>query len=255
MNSSKTNALEIKNLSKKFEKTTALQPVSFNLLTGQTIGVIGLSGCGKTTLLRCIAGLVKPYSGTILISGERHQQYLNKHRIAMIFQRYSNFEWLSVLDNLKEAFVSSPSAQGIEDQCLNMLNDLGLYTWKDNHISELSGGMQQRIALGRALLQDQDLIGLDEPFAALDVKNRRSMQELVKAQMQLKKRSAVFVTHDIEEAIYVSDSILLLSNSPNSEAKIFSSPYGSVLDQSVKNSDEFRKLQSQITEFIVDTGN
>lgn len=240
----------VRNLSKTFGEKTALPPVSFELTEGETLCVLGLSGCGKSTLLKCLAGLVPDYEGEIEIAGKTHRDYLLEHRVAMVFQRYSNFEWLNVFDNLKEAFLASSSCTQANKRCEEMLRSLGLEDWSQAYISELSGGMAQRVALGRALLQDQDLIGLDEPFAALDIRNRQAMQDLVRRVFHEQRRTTVFVTHDIAEAIYVGDKILVLPPEPQMPVRTFVRPFA-VNGQSCKAEGYFKKLETEISELLL----
>lgn len=242
--------IRVRNLSKKYGDKVALLPVSFELAKGQTLSIVGLSGCGKSTLLKCLAGLVDKFEGEIEIAGMSHREYLTEHRVAMIFQRYSNFEWLSVFNNLKEAFSASSGLLQIDQLCEGMLQSLGLQNWSHAYPSELSGGMAQRVALGRALLQDQDLIGLDEPFAALDLKHRMAMQDLVRLTFREQKRTAIFVTHDIAEAIYVGDKILLLPSNPSSNIRLFV-PEFEIDGQISKTKPEFLFMQRNIENMLL----
>lgn len=243
--------ISVKNLSKSFGSTIALQPVSFELEKGQTLSVVGLSGSGKSTLLKCLAGLIPDYDGKISISAIPHRDYLRDHRIAMIFQRYSNFEWLTVFENLAEAFAATGHNPAKLERCEEMLGFLGLKDWRQAYVSELSGGMAQRVALGRALLQEQDIIGLDEPFAALDIKNRRSMQELIRHVFHQQNRTAVFVTHDISEAISVGDKILVVKNDGRNPAELISGLSTGDGLQYAKNSPEFVKMLNEISEHLL----
>jgi len=243
--------LNVENMAKLFGQRWGLRHVSFALQKGGLLGVVGLSGSGKTTLLRCLSGLESPTEGTIHIAGVELSDYLLANRIAMVFQKYANFEWLTARQNLQVALeheIRTVAGKRLADE---MLNELGLLDAADKYVSELSGGMQQRIAFGRALLQEAEIVAFDEPFAALDVLNRRLMQNLLKSKLRLSGKTAVLVTHDVSEAIYVCDKVLVLSNKASEKSLIFESAFGRDQDHQVKSTPEFLKLRAEITEALI----
>ncbi len=194
-------------------ETVALERTSLTIASGEFICIVGPSGCGKTTLLHCLDGLQTPTSGRILIDG-REINGPGRDR-AMVFQSASLMPWRTVSRNvtyglelhnipLREAL---PRAQ-------KMIELVGLTGFEDRHPGELSGGMQQRVNLARALVIDPEVILLDEPFAALDAQTRELMQtELLRVWDETKK-TAVFITHQISEAVYLADRVVVMSARP-----------------------------------------
>lgn len=240
-------------LSRRYGHTIALQPVDLEVARNETISIVGSSGAGKTTLLRCVAGLDRSYSGTISLGGLPARTYLAEKRPAMVFQRYANFHWLTVLENLEQALIHMNDGEKQRRQkCEAMLKIVGLEEQGARYIAELSGGMQQRVAVARALLQDDDIILLDEPFGSLDIANRATLQDFVKSYFREQKKTTIFVTHDPVEAIYVGDRILLLSDSTDHAHRMFDSPVRNIVAQSAKGQKRFLDLQLELTQLLMD---
>lgn len=204
------------NISKYFGNLQVLKDVSFTADTSAVTSVIGPSGSGKTTLLRCITGLDLNYSGNVVISGAKQQDYLSGKRIAFVTQQYSNFPWMTVRQNiasgLRKAHMSDTESR---HTVAKLICDLQLEGFADYYISKLSGGMRQRVAIGRALAQDTEFLAMDEPLGALDYQTRENLQLLIKKINEQYHKTILFVTHDIEEAIFLSDKIILLSRMPS----------------------------------------
>lgn len=193
----------------------AVRDLTFELAEGELVCLVGPSGCGKTTLLKCIAGLMAPTNGTVELAGR--PVLSPPPGMAVVFQEYgrSLFAWMSVRDNvelpLKEKKL--PKARRAE-LVAESLAAVGLIDFADSYPWQLSGGMQQRVAIARAVAYEPQVLLMDEPFAAVDAQTRADLEDLVR---QIWKRLGVtvlFVTHDIDEAVYLGERVLVLSNSP-----------------------------------------
>jgi NitT/TauT family transport system ATP-binding protein len=215
-----SGALSVRNLSKHFPTASgsfcALDAVSFEVRGGEFVALVGASGCGKSTLLRIIAGLEFPDGGTLLI--DEHPITAPGRDRAMVFQDYSLYPWLSVRENM--GFSQRLSANrrlnsGQSGERSNLLLELmGLQSVKDAHPHSLSGGMRQRVAIARALMSEPEMLLMDEPFGALDAQTREVMHDLILHLTAMEKRTVLFVTHDVQEAIYLSDRVIVLAPGP-----------------------------------------
>ncbi len=209
--------LEIRSVSMMFRASggfvDALAPVSFALSEGSFVSVIGRSGCGKSTLFNIIAGLQLPTGGTVAIGGEDATGTIG--RVGYMLQKDLLLPWRTVLDNiiLGMEIKGVPRARA-RATALPYLERYGLGGFEQRYPRELSGGMRQRAALLRTLLLDTDIILLDEPFGALDAQTRANMQEWLLQIWADFRKTVIFVTHDVEEAIYLSDEILVMSARP-----------------------------------------
>ncbi|WGF90675.1 ABC transporter ATP-binding protein [Marinivivus vitaminiproducens] len=194
-------------------ETRALEPVSVDVADNDFITILGPSGCGKSTLLRIVAGLEQPSAGRVLLDGTPVRGPGADR--GMVFQSYTLFPWLTVAENigfgLRERGIApggrAPVVQGFIDQ-------VGLKGFENHYPKMLSGGMQQRTAIARALANDPKILLLDEPFGALDNQTRALMQEMLLAIWQEHRKTVLFVTHDIEEAIFVASRVLVMSARP-----------------------------------------
>lgn len=198
---------------------TALQDVSFSVKSGEFVSVIGSSGCGKSTLLSVLEGINTPTKGEILIDGKPIAGTGADRGV--VFQHYSLFPWMTARKNvafgIKQAKKDLPKSERLQiaDE---FLEKVGLSDFKNKYPAQLSGGMQQRVAIARALAMDTDILLMDEPFGAIDAKNRTILQELLlelwEGDGTQEKKTVIFVTHDIDESILLSDRIVMLSASP-----------------------------------------
>ncbi|MDY5979953.1 MAG: ABC transporter ATP-binding protein [Fusobacterium mortiferum] len=206
--------LKIENISKIFEKERGVKNISFQLEKGELVSFLGPSGCGKTTLLNIIGGFVKNDSGSIYLEDKDITEYPpEKREIVTVFQNYALFPHMNVVENVKYGL--KYRGYNKEEQiklAKEYLKIVGLEGYEKNSVGELSGGQQQRVALARALVLQPKILLLDEPFSNLDAKLKIAMREEIK---ELQKRlgiSMIFVTHDQEEALSISDRIVVMSN-------------------------------------------
>ncbi len=198
-------------------ETQALRDINFEVYDGEFLSIVGPSGCGKTTLLSMIAGLLKPQKGTIMLSPELTE---HEHAIGYMLQHDHLFDWRTIYKNamlgLEIQHDKSPeSRRRIDD----LLEKYGLYQFRNKYPSELSGGMRQRTALIRTLVLDPKLLLLDEPFSALDYQTRLSVSTDIVDIIKKEQKTAILVTHDLSEAISLSDRILVLTNRPGTVLK------------------------------------
>ena len=198
----------------------AVREVSFDVQEGETFCVMGLSGSGKSTLVRCISRLIEPTAGEVLIDGEdviafgpKELQDLRRNKMAMVFQHFGLLPHRTVIDNIMFGLeVRGESHAERAEKAMHALELVGLGGWDKNYPRELSGGMQQRVGLARAMAVDPEILIFDEPFSALDPLIRREMQdELLRLQAELKK-TMVFITHDFLEAIKMGDHIAIMKD-------------------------------------------
>ena len=198
----------------------AVKDVTFDIQEGETFVVMGLSGSGKSTLVRCISQLIEPTGGEVVIDGDDVTKLsdkqlidLRRHKMAMVFQHFGLFPHRTVLDNIAFGLeVRGEDKTTRNQRAMDVINLVGLAGWHDNYPRELSGGMQQRVGLARAMAADPEILIFDEPFSALDPLIRREMQdELLDLQSKLKK-TMVFITHDFLEAIKMGDHIAIMKD-------------------------------------------
>lgn len=205
-------ALEIKKLSKHFDNSeeATLNEIDLEIQSGEFVCLVGASGCGKSTLLNLVAGLIPPTSGEILLD-EEPITGPGADRTVM-FQEHGLYPWLNVMDNVKFGLkMAKRPKEEQEEIALHYLEMVGLLDYKDYPIHQISGGMKQRVALARALTMDSKMLLMDEPFSALDKQtSNRLREELQRIWMETKK-TILFVTHSVEEAVYLGDRVVVLT--------------------------------------------
>jgi len=232
----------------------ALSGVSFTVTAGEFVAVVGASGCGKSTLLRIVAGLERPSGGEVLVD-ERPVEGPDRDR-AMVFQDYNLYPWLTVRENIRFILglrstrrdADRAAARGAEERSELLLELMGLTRVRDARPHELSGGMRQRVAIARALLGKPDLLLMDEPFGALDAQTREVMHDLILHVAALEQRTIVFVTHDVEEAVYLADRVIVLAPGPGRIDSVWRIDLPPALErnQNLKLSHAFLSIEGDI---------
>ena len=194
-------------------ETPALKNISFNVQEGHFLSIVGPSGCGKSTLLNIIAGLVVPSYGKVMINSNNNSSSFSK--IGYMFQKDHLFDWLTIWDNVLLGLkINHCITDDNKERVKNLLISYNLWEFRDHHPRELSGGMRQRVALIRTLALSPEVLLLDEPFSALDYQTRLNISDEVYEIIKNEKKTTIMVTHDISEAISMSDEIIILSNRP-----------------------------------------
>jgi NitT/TauT family transport system ATP-binding protein len=218
-------SLEIRDLNQSFLKDdgsslVVLDHVTFDVKDKEFVCILGSSGCGKTTLLRLIAGLDAAQAGSIFLDGEEIRG--TSPKVGMVFQEYSLFPWRTVIDNIAFGFemkgMPREERYRIAEHYLDLVN---LAQFRDSYPSELSGGMRQRVAVARALALDPVLLLMDEPFGALDAQTRNLLQTELLEIWEETKKTVVFITHSVDEAVFLSDRIIVLTPRPGRICRIF----------------------------------
>jgi len=216
----KNPIIEVDGISKIYNGDVhALDNIKLNFETGHLTSLLGPSGCGKTTLLKIIAGLLKPTAGEIRVKGKAVSGPGRER--AFVFQDFALMPWASVIDNVAFGLkMHGMNKAERNEKARHYINEVGLTGFEDKYPHELSGGMRQRVGLGRALAVDADVLLMDEPFSAVDEQTRRKFQEDLIRLREIEKKTFIFVTHSIEEAVYVSDRIIMLSPRPGRISQI-----------------------------------
>ena len=210
--------LTLENVSKSFAKvesdevTHALDNVSVTMESGEFISLVGPSGCGKSTILRLVAGLIVPTLGKVAVN-DKEIEGPSPNR-GMVFQRPTLFPWLTVEDNIAFSLNVQGKLKGNEDKVQRMIDIIGLEKFKYDYPGQLSGGMAQRVALVRSLINQPEILLLDEPLGALDAFTRMHMQDEILNIWSESKQLALMVTHDVDEAIYMGTRVLVMDANP-----------------------------------------
>lgn len=242
--------IQIRDLSKIYKKdekeTVAIDHFNLDIKKGELISIVGPSGCGKTTILRMIAGLLEPTGGEILIAGEPCSGPGPDR--GMVFQDFALLPWRSVIKNVEFGLeVAGVPKEERRERAERYLEAVGLSEFKDARISELSGGMKQRVGIARALVMHPAVILMDEPFGALDAQTRNIMQEQLTKIIQHSARTIMFVTHSVDEALYLSDRVVILTKRPSTIYKIIDVPWDRPRDRA---DPEFTALRKKILEYL-----
>ena len=234
-------------------QTEAVQEVTLDIRNkpdcGEIIVFLGPSGCGKSTILKSVAGLLAPTRGEIFVDGEPVTD-VGRDR-GMVFQAYTSFAWMTVRDNVEYGLrlrgVKSAERQAASQRYLDAV---GLTDFADCYPKELSGGMKQRVAIARTLINQPRLVLMDEPFGALDPQTRWGMQSLLLDVSRTEDNTILFVTHDVSEAVYLADTIYVLSPRPARILHRIDVPLFAERDISLKSSNEFRSVEKKLLDLL-----
>jgi len=216
-------ALEFLDISKTFlgrspgESVHVLEQIRHRIENGQFVSIVGPSGCGKTTLLRIIAGLEESSSGKVLLDGKELSQ--GSEEVGLVFQEYALFPWRTTLQNIE----MGPEIKGVDKEkrrltAMEYIRTFDLNGFEHRYPRELSGGMKQRVAIARALIMNPGVVLMDEPFGSLDSQTRNGLQEFLLGIWERRRDTILFVTHNVDGAVFLSDQIIVLSKRP---ARIF----------------------------------
>lgn len=214
-------SLVIKNLCKHYDNNEAatLNEINLEVGNGEFVCIVGVSGCGKSTLLNLVAGLIAPTSGQILLDGKEITGP-GADRTVM-FQEHGLYPWLTVIENVKFGLkLAGASKEEQEEKAAHYLEMVGLSEYRDYPIHQISGGMRQRTALARALTMDSSVLLMDEPFSALDKQTSNKLREELQRIWQQTKRTILFITHSVEEAVYLGDRVVVLSPNPEKQVDV-----------------------------------
>jgi NitT/TauT family transport system ATP-binding protein len=246
--------LDVRHLRKVYSdgrrETDAIADLSFAVARGEFLSVVGPSGCGKSTLLRCMSGLLSPSGGEVQLNGERIVR--PPKNLALVFQDYSRslFPWMTVRENIVLPLkykAKGGEKQGRGEAVERAVESVGLTKFIDHYPWQLSGGMQQRVAIARALAFQPQILLMDEPFASVDAQTRAELQDLVQSVVAEYEMTTALVTHDIEEAVYLSDRVVLLSAAPCSVQREWDVDLPSPRDQvATRELPRFIELRAEI---------
>jgi NitT/TauT family transport system ATP-binding protein len=245
-------SLEIKNLCKTYidseehQTVQALINVNLSVMNGEFLSIIGPSGCGKTTLLRIIAELEQHTTGEVFINGDQLTEPWS--HVGFVFQEYALFPWRTVSENIEFGLeMKNVPKQDRRQRALEYIHNFGMDGFEDKYPKELSGGMKQRVAIARTLINNPSIILMDEPFGSLDSQTRNTMQEFLLSIWQNSNRTILFVTHNIDEAVFLSNRVIGLSKRPGSIK--FSLEIEIPMPRD-RTSSEFNQYRKEILKFL-----
>jgi taurine transport system ATP-binding protein len=256
------STLEIKDLSVEYEtqkgqSTLALSTVNLDMKSGDFVVAIGASGCGKTTLLSCIAGFLEPSRGEIVLNGNSiHGPGADR---GVVFQKHALMPWLNVIENVEFGLkMRGVARQERRRVALEKIQAVGLDTHVEAPVYQLSGGMQQRVGIARALASNPEVLLMDEPLGALDALTRESIQETILKLCDKEQKIVFFITHSVEEALFLATDLIVMSPSPGRIAHTFKLSFGRDFvrtgdARAVKSQPEFIQMREKIVSLIHDT--
>ncbi len=238
--------VQVRHLTKKFGDLLVLNDVSFEVKKGQFLCVVGPTGCGKTTFLNCITKLYEPTSGEILLDGEPVD--LRKHNVSYIFQEYSAMSWLTVEQNIAFGLnIKHFPKEEVKARVDEVIAMVGLEKFRNYYPNQLSASMLQRVVIARAFATKPDLLLMDEPYGQLDIELRFKLEDELIGLWEQLGTTIIFITHNIEEAVYISEDILVLTNKPTTIKTMINN---SLPRPRNVTSRSFIDLREQVTELI-----
>jgi NitT/TauT family transport system ATP-binding protein len=248
--------LNAENVSKVFETrrgaaVTAVRNLNLSVIEGEFLCILGASGCGKSTLINMFAGFVQPTIGTVFLRNEPIVKI--EPRCGMVFQSYALMPWKTVRTNIEFGM----KVQGIKrkdrrDRAMHFLKMVKLEGFENHYPHELSGGMQQRVTIARSLAADPEVLLMDEPFAALDAMTRQVMQEELLRIQEVSRKTMVFITHNIDEALILSDRVIVLSSRPGRVKEIFQNHLARPRHVSVQLTPEYVEMKMKVWNAVED---
>jgi NitT/TauT family transport system ATP-binding protein len=246
-----TTVIRTEDIGKTYVTTSgdvvALEGVTLEIHEGEMTSLLGASGCGKSTFLNVLAGLIHQSEGHAEVGGELPRP---RQEVGMMFQRSLLFPWRTVLENVVLPAEIMKLDGDTKRRALELLEMVGLDGWEDKYPWELSGGMQQRVALARVLLPDPDVLLLDEPFGALDEMTREALDLELTRIATLTKKTVVLVTHSVYEAVMISDRVFVFTPRPGRLAGIVNVPFGRPRDISTSGTPEFAEKVAEVRELM-----
>lgn len=243
------NKIEVVEVSSSFEDLPVLDGVSLSAAENRLVSIIGPSGCGKSTLFNIISGLVKPDGGSVYIDGEDYTGRLG--RVSYMHQKDLLLPWRTIIDNVCIPLViQGKNTREARQKAAPYFSVFGLEGFEDRYPSQLSGGMRQRAALLRAYMFKSDIMLLDEPFGGLDAITKRKMQEWLMAVIRSIRSTILFITHDIDEAIFLSDSIYILSGRPARVRRVIEVDIARPRNNATFTSPRFNHFKKEILEYL-----
>ncbi|MGI6578909.1 MAG: ABC transporter ATP-binding protein [Saccharofermentanales bacterium] len=238
--------LEVKNMTKKFGDLHVLDDITFNVKKGEFLCIVGPTGCGKTTFLNCLTHIYETTEGSILLDGEEVD--LEKHNIAYILQEYSAYPWLTVQENIQFGLeIKGYPKEEILEKAEATMKLVGLERFKDYYPNKLSTSMLQRVVIARTFATDPELLLMDEPYGQLDIELRFRLEDELIRIWQETGTTVIFITHNIEEAVYLAERILVLTNKPTTIKAEVQCDLPRPRDVT---SPEFIKIRDEVTDLI-----
>ncbi|MFJ8245012.1 ABC transporter ATP-binding protein [Peribacillus asahii] len=244
-------AFPVQNEYGKKDQITVLDDFQLQVQEGEFLSILGPSGCGKSTFLSILAGLTSKTSGELIVDGQPVNGVNKKH--SMVFQGYALFPWLTVVENVETGLeIRGVPKKERREIALEYINLVGLYTFANRYPHELSGGMKQRVAIARSLAYNPDVLLMDEPFGALDAQTREILQTELLRIWESSKKTIIFITHSLDEAIYLSDRVAIMTARPGRVKKIIDIPLERPRQFEIRNSEEFVQLRQEAWEVLKD---
>ena len=245
---SKINSIKVKQLSKIFETKNggfeALSEVNLEVKKGDFISIIGPSGCGKTTLMRCLSNLEDASSGSIEINGKTPDAARKDRDFGMVFQSSGLLSWRNSIDNVMlPVELSGKDTNSYKNKVNELLDLVSLVGFEKSYPHELSGGMQQRVSIARSLILEPQILFMDEPFGALDHITREKLNIELLNIWEKRKQTIIFITHNIREAIFLSDQIVVMESNPGKIKKILNVDFSRPRSDEIKTYSEFKDLE------------
>lgn len=238
--------VRVEHLTKSFGDLLVLDDISFEIKKGEFVCIVGPTGCGKSTFLNLLTRLIPATKGEILLDGEPADP--KKHSISFVFQEPSAFEWLTVQENIEYGLkIKKRPPEEIKSQTDKIISLLGLDEWRNVYPKDLSVSMEQRVVIGRAFAVNPDLLLMDEPYGQMDIKMRYYLEDEVIRLWKATGSTVLFITHNLEEAVYLAERVLILSNKP---AKIKAEIDVDLPRPRNVSSPDFIKIRKEITDMI-----